>query len=29
MTNVSMRERSSPAKSKENDDDWMNLPDRI
>ncbi|MDO8873404.1 MAG: hypothetical protein Q7V05_11855 [Methanoregula sp.] len=26
---VSMRERSTPSKSKENDDDWMNLPDRI
>jgi hypothetical protein len=29
VSNASMRERSSPSKSKENDDDWMNLPDRI
>ncbi len=29
VSGVSMRERSSPSKSKENDDDWMNLPDRI
>lgn len=26
---IPMRERSSPSKTKENDDDWMNLPDRI
>ncbi len=29
MSGVSMRERSTQAKSKEKDDDWMNLPDRI
>jgi hypothetical protein len=29
ISGVSVRERSSPNKSKENDDDWMNLPDRI
>jgi len=29
IQSVSMRERSSPSKSKENDEDWMNLPDRI
>jgi len=29
ISGISMRERSSPSKSKENDDDWMNLPDRI
>jgi hypothetical protein len=29
VSNASMRERSSPSKSKENDEDWMNLPDRI
>lgn len=29
VSNASMRERSSPPKSKENDEDWMNLPDRI
>ena len=29
ISGVSMRERSSPSKSKENDEDWMNLPDRI
>lgn len=29
LSSISVRERSSPAKSKENDDDWMNLPDRI
>jgi len=29
ISSVSLRERSSPSKSKENDDDWMNLPDRI
>ncbi len=26
---ITMRERSSPSKSKENNEDWMNLPDRI
>ena len=29
ISGISMRERSSPSKSKENDEDWMNLPDRI
>jgi hypothetical protein len=29
VSNISMRERTSPSKSKENDDEWMNLPDRI
>jgi len=29
IPSVSMRERSLPSKNKENDDDWMNLPDRI
>jgi hypothetical protein len=29
ISSVSMRERSSPSNSKEKDDDWMNLPDRI
>ena len=29
ISSASMRERSSPSKSKENNDDWMNLPDRI
>jgi hypothetical protein len=28
-SNASMRERSSPSKSKDKEDDWMNLPDRI
>ena len=29
ISGISMRERTSPSKSKENDEDWMNLPDRI
>jgi len=29
ISNASMRERSSPSNSKEKNDDWMNLPDRI
>ncbi len=29
ISSVTMRERSSPSNSKEKDDDWMNLPDRI
>jgi hypothetical protein len=29
VSNFSVRERSTPAKSKENNDDWINLPDRI
>ncbi len=29
ISGISVRERSSPSKSKENDEDWMNLPDRI
>jgi hypothetical protein len=29
LSGIAMRERSSPQKSKENEEDWMNLPDRI
>jgi hypothetical protein len=29
ISGVSVRERSAPSKSKETDDEWMNLPDRI
>jgi hypothetical protein len=29
ISSVSLRERSTPSKNKENDEDWMNLPDRI
>jgi len=29
ISGITMRERSSPSKSKENNEDWMNLPDRI
>lgn len=29
ISSVSLRQRTSPSKNKENDEDWMNLPDRI
>ncbi|MFA4848347.1 MAG: hypothetical protein WC626_01345 [Methanoregula sp.] len=29
ISTVSLRQRTSPSKNKENDEDWMNLPDRI